>query len=164
MSKSTGKVGSDPAATRQVVGDDDFGVAADEQSPKRQSVSDETRTQDPGKAHERSGTGERTSGVGGPDAGRGSSSGGDVETGPQALVGIGDPHQHPPHGSVEQMQSPVDPKDRPPLERPIIDRDPARAGHRDSPSSDSAADVQNEAHSDDDAFRGDLTADEAGGS
>ena len=140
----------------------DFGVPAGGDQldrNEREYVSQDARKQDPGHGTTRSYDNERTSGAGGNDSGRGSSSGGDVETGADALTGVADPNQHAPH----QKQTAVRPEDRPMLDTPVIAADPARSGTLDNDSSTSAADVNNETQHGDDSFKGDLTMDEATG-
>ena len=151
------KVGSNPEAANDVVKDGDFGVHEDDRV-EREYASKQTRREDKGAGVERSGTGPRDSGVGGNDSGPGSSSGGDLDVGGDALTGVGDPNRQP----VESKPN-TEPVDRKPLDPPVIDNDPARAGHTDSDASTSAADVTNETHRDGNAFKADVTADEASG-
>jgi hypothetical protein len=155
--RKVGKVGSDPEAARRFVGKRDFGAAEDDRI-ERDYVSGETRRHDPGAGVAHSGS-ERTSGVGGNESGRGSSSGGDVDADDAAIIGIGDPNVNP---SRRQSQPSIPASERPPLDPPVVDlRNPTRSGELDSEASTSAADVNN----DEDApgFEGDLTADEATG-
>ncbi len=152
------KVGSDADAADAASGSGDFGVDPTDRI-ERTHASASTEQRDPGKAQPRSGTGPRTSGVGGDDVGRGSSSGGDVDVGNDALTGVADPHQH----SVRQGTSGGDPADRPVLDPPVVHSDPARAGTLDNASSTSADGMNNETQHDNQAFKGDITSDEASG-
>ena len=152
------KVGSSPEAADAVVKEDDFGVHESDRT-EREYASQQTRREDKGAGVERSGTGSRDSGVGGNDSGPGSSSGGDIDVGGTALTGVGDKNTQAPVGEQQQTELP----DRKPLDPPVINDDPARAGHTDSDASTSAADVTNETHRDGNAFKGDVTADEASG-
>ena len=155
---NTSKVGSDASAADQASGEGDFGVNPNDKV-ERTYASSATEHQDPGKAQPRSGTGDRTAGVGGDDVGRGSSSGGDVDVGNDALTGVADPAQH----RVPQESSGGDAADRPVLDPPVVASDPARAGTLDNDSSTSAAGVNNETQHDNEAFKGDITSDEASG-
>ena len=152
------KPGSHPEKTDQLVSDKDFG-AAETDVTERNYVSEETKRNDPGKSTARSGTGPRTSGVGGNDSGPGSSSGGDVDVGNNSLVGIGDPHQQ----TVSSPRSEPSPVAEPLPRGSVMPADPTRAGALDNDSSTSAADVNNETEHGDPAFKGDITADEATG-
>jgi len=87
-SASRGKVGSDPKALRRVGGKGDFG-APEAKEIERNYVSNETRHNDPGAAPSRLKDrldDPRESGVGAPDSGPGSGSGGDLDT---DIVGVG---------------------------------------------------------------------------
>src|SRR5712671_6055641 len=76
--KPKGKVGSDSGAAKGVGGKGDFGV------PENDTI---TRTSDRGAAQPHAGEGEgRVAGVGGNASGRGSSSGGDLDT---DIIGVG---------------------------------------------------------------------------
>jgi hypothetical protein len=78
----TGKVGSDPNAAKAFGGERDFGAKADDVI-ERSYTSANTKASDPGAAQPHAGEGDggsRTAGVGGTDAGVGSSSGGDLDT------------------------------------------------------------------------------------
>jgi hypothetical protein len=158
MPDTNQKVGSDPDAARTVAGEGDFGIHADDRT-ERNYASQQTKKQDPGHGTQRSHDNLRTSGVGGNDSGRGSSSGGDVDTGADALIGLGDPHNTAP----PQPRTAVDPADRPVLDNPVVNPDPARAGTLDNGSSTSADGMNNETLHHDDSFRGDVTMDEAAG-
>ena len=157
--KQPGKVGSDPDAAGKVVAQHDFG--APEGDPiEREYASREARRQDKGGGVAHSGE-DRMSGVGGNESGRGSSSGGDIDSDDAALVGIGDPHLHPPQG---QPQPSIPASRRPTLDPPALDlRNPARTGDLDNESSTSADDVTNETIDPIPGFEGDITADEATG-
>jgi hypothetical protein len=135
----------------------DFGIKAGD-ATAAQYASSSTLHQDPGHAVERSGTGERTSGVGGNDSGRGSSSGGDIDTGADALVGLGDPSNESP----TETQTIGRPEDRPTLDKPITAQDPV-PGHLQSDSSTSADGINNETKHTNEGFKGDVTMDEAAG-
>jgi hypothetical protein len=77
-----GKVGSDPGAAKSFGGGRDFGARADDVR-ERSYTSANTKASDPGAAQPHAGEGgggARTAGVGGSDAGVGSSSGGDIDT------------------------------------------------------------------------------------
>ena len=75
----------------------DFGVKSDEESAERDYAGRTVKQFDQGGLPERSGSaGRRVSGVGGNDSGRGSSSGGDVDTGDDALAGLTDHDADPP--------------------------------------------------------------------
>lgn len=158
MAQESNKVGSSSDEAAKVVGERDFGVHEDDVR-ERNYVSEETKRNDPGKGIAHSGTGPRTSGVGGNDSGRGSSSGGDMDAGDDALIGIGDKNLHPPH---QQPHQPGQGKPRQTLNPPVMPDDPTRAGTLDNESSTSAADVNNEVHQGN-SFKGDVTADEATG-
>ena len=154
-----GKIGSNAAAAESVVSDEDFGIE-EEDVQAREYASERTLRDDPGKGVERSGAGLRTSGVGGNESGRGCSSGGDIDAGDDALIGIGDPHLHPPQSTPSGEATDDEQRN---LDQPVIPRQPTRGGARDNDSSTSAADVNNEVHQDD-SFKGDVTTDEATGS
>jgi len=85
-----GKVGSSRRAARSVGGKNDFGVSAGEETHRQERlyVSAETKHSDPGGRQPRSSTlmGNRVAGAGGPDAGPGSNSGGDIDT---DIIGVG---------------------------------------------------------------------------
>jgi hypothetical protein len=84
------KVGSNPRAARSIGGKNDFGVSAGDPTHRQERlyVSEETKHSDPGGTQPRSSTltGNRVAGAGGPDAGPGSSSGGDLDT---DVIGVG---------------------------------------------------------------------------
>jgi hypothetical protein len=85
-SDSGGKVGSDPKAAQSVGGKGDFGVREDDVT-ERQYTSSNTRASDRGAAQPHAGEDQgRVAGVGGHASGRGSSSGGDLDT---DIVGVG---------------------------------------------------------------------------
>lgn len=108
----------------------------------------------------RSGFGLRTAGAGGNESGRGSSSGGDFDADDAALIGIADPHLHPPQ---YQRRPTIPASQRPVLDPPAVDlRNPARTGDLDNESS-SAADVTHETVDLTPGFKSDVTADEATG-
>ena len=156
------KVGSNPDAAKDVAGEGDFGVSAantEGDRMTREYVSGETRKQDPGHGTTRSHDNDRTSGVGGNDSGPGSSSGGDLDVGGTARTGVADPNQHAPHAA----QTAARPGDRPVLDQPVTAADPTRSGAYDGASSTSADGMNNETQHDDNAFKGDVTMDEASG-
>ena len=161
MAKNNDKVGSSRAAAGNVVGGKDFGAREDDRV-ERNYTSENTKRSDPGGGVARSGEGDRVSGVGGNESGRGSSSGGDVDAGEDALVGIGDRNLHPPHN---QPQPSITASQRPvlPAGAAMNTRDPARTGDLDNESSTSAADVTNETVDSPPGFEGDVTSDEATG-
>lgn len=150
-------VGSDPKAAAAVVGKNDFGVHEGDVA-ERNYASQETRRNDKGASIARSGTGERTAGVGANDSGPGSGSGGDIDVDADSLTGVADPHLK----SVPQRPASPSAK-REVFDPPIMDRQPARSATLDNDSSTSAADVNNETQHNNEAFKGDITADEASG-
>ena len=152
------KVGSSHEATDKAVHEKtDFGVHAGDRQ-EAEYASHATEHQDPGSGTERSGTGPRDSGVGGNDSGPGSSSGGDINVGGDALTGVGDANQHPArHGSEA-----ADTETEQPLEHPATGVATTH-GDTDTASSTSADGANNEMFVDDEAAKGDLTADEAAG-
>ena len=159
MDHTKDKVGSSTEAAGHMVGKDDFGAHEDDVI-ERDYVSQETRKEDPGHGTTRAGTESRTAGVGGNDSGRGSSSGGDIDTGADALIGIGDPDTQSPHVKPTAAA----PGGRPVLDPPAVNTiDPTRGGVLDNDSSTSAADVNNETEQTGNSFKGDVTADEATG-
>lgn len=92
MSDRTPPVGSDAGAARDFdKNDKDFGVKPGDRRAA-EYASEQIRRQDPGKGVEHArGEGTRTSGVGGNDSGRGSSSGGDVDADDASVIGLGEP-------------------------------------------------------------------------
>ena len=157
MDHSKDKVGSSPEDAAHMIGKGDFGVHESD-VVERNYVSEETKRNDPGGGVARSGTGPRDSGVGGDDAGRGSSSGFDVDN--DSLVGIGDPNKKTP----VSPQTAAKPGERPVLEQPAVDlSNPTRAGALDNDSSTSADDANNETMQTGNSFKGDVTSDEAAG-
>jgi hypothetical protein len=86
VSNSGGKVGSDPKAAQSVGGKGDFGVREDD-VVERQYTSSNTRASDRGASQPHAGEDQgRVAGVGGNASGRGSSSGGDIDT---DIIGVG---------------------------------------------------------------------------
>ena len=146
------KVGSSKDAAAEQVGKDDFGAHADD-AQEAQYVSQDTAKRDPGHGTTRAGSdGNRTAGVGGNDSGPGSSSGGDIDTGADALTGVADPNQHPPQvlNTTKSVNAQFSNETFGPPDGNIGD------------DSESAADVNNEKLQGN-SFKGDLTADEAAG-
>lgn len=85
-SKTNDKVGSDPQAAQAVGGKGDFGVREND-VVERQYTSANTRASDRGAAQPHAGEDQgRVAGVGGNASGRGSSSGGDIDT---DIIGVG---------------------------------------------------------------------------
>ena len=149
---SNDKVGSSKEAAAEQVKGKDFGVHADD-STEAQYVSQDTAKRDDGHGTTRAGSdGERTAGVGGNDSGRGSSSGGDIDTGADALIGIGDKNQHPPQELNKSKGTHAA------MENETFGPPDGNIGE----DSESAADVNNETKQGN-SFKGDVTADEATG-
>ena len=177
-----GKVGSDPEAARHVSGRGDFGIPVDKgPTPDRDYVSGNTKASDRGAAQPRSSEfeGNRTHGAGGIASGDGSSSGGDLDP---DIIGVGTgsgvsasgPDDRPgveTDGSTRGRASgpPAAGENQPDTQRPeeagTEYRSIAKAmaqGGVDSEASGQGADAVNNPHEGgDDAFAGEVSADEA---
>ena len=138
--------GSNPEDAK--ISDGDFGAKATDRV-EREYVSQEIRSEDIGHETARAGTQGRQAGVGGNDSGPGSSSGGEFD--PQIDGGVA---RQVGHAAESQPTEKVPPAE----ETPVINRNPQAA-----PSSTSAGDITNETQHDNNAFKGDLTDDEAAG-
>jgi hypothetical protein len=149
MSTDNVKPGSNPSATP--VAEGDFGVKATD-THEREYVSKETLQNDPGRAVARSGTGPRDTGVGSSDSGPGTGSAGELDVSSDALTGVADKNQHPPTAPSPEAG------ERPVMDPPVVNPDAAG-----SDASTSADDVTNETQHDSNAFKGDITMDEASG-
>ncbi len=136
----------------------DFGVPSEPASPDRKYASETVKQHSKGGFPKHAGeAGTRVAGVGGNASGRGSSSGGDVDTGADALAGLTDHHADPepdaPTAAAASARKPLPPGAAQPLDA---------AGDVNFDGNTGAGNVNNPAR-DDDAFAGEITAEEATG-
>ena len=136
----------------------DFGVPSEPASAERDYAAETVKQHSKNSFPPHAGSaGTRTAGVGGNASGRGSSSGGDVDTGADALAGLTDDHANPvkdpPTAAAPSAQKVLAPGAAQPLDA---------AGDVNFDGNTGAGNVNNPVR-DDDAFAGEITAEEATG-